>query len=153
MNAEPRHKLTVKVVDSLRTIQGYSIEEYREARQELIDELAGDLEAVQLAKAVGNAAPLGQGGPAVAEIPTFAPAAPAPVPVAVAPAPAPGFDANPFASATVPNCAHGPMTARSGSSAKGPWKAWMCPTAKGTPGQCAPNFLNRGTPEFNNFPA
>ena len=144
MNAEPRHKLTVKVVDSLRTIQGYSIEEYREARQELIDELAGDLEAVQLAKAVGNAAPLAP----------FHEAAPsAPAPVAATPPPAQGFDANPFASATVPNCAHGPMTARSGSSAKGPWKAWMCPTPKGTPGQCAPNFLNRGTPEFNNFPA
>jgi hypothetical protein len=142
MNAEPRHKLTVKVVDSLRTIQGYSIEEYREARQELIDELEGDLEAIQLAKAVGNAAPLAP----------FHEAAPTP-PVTVAPAPTQGFDANPFASATVPNCAHGPMTARSGSSAKGPWKAWMCPTAKGTPGQCAPNFLNRGTPEFNNFPA
>jgi hypothetical protein len=144
MNAEPRHKLTVKVVDSLRTIQGYSIEEYREARQELIDELEGDLEAIQLAKAVGNAAPLA---------PFHEAAPPAPAPVAATPPPAQGFDANPFASATVPNCAHGPMTARSGSSAKGPWKAWMCPTAKGTPGQCAPNFLNRGTPEFNNFPA
>lgn len=142
MNAEPRHKLTVKVVDSLRTIQGYSIDEYREARQELIDELAGDLEAIQLAKAVGNAAPLAPHYEA-------APAAP----VAVAPAPTQGFDANPFTSATVPNCAHGPMTARSGTSAKGPWKAWMCPTPKGTPGQCSANFLNRGTPEFNNFPA
>jgi len=142
MNTEPRHKLTVKVVDSLRTIQGYSIEEYREARQELIDELAGDLEAIQLAKAVGNAAPLAP----------FYEAAP-PAPVAATPPPAQGFDANPFTSATVPNCAHGPMTARSGASAKGPWKAWMCPTPKGTPGQCAPNFLNRGTPEFNNFPA
>ena len=139
MHEEPRHKLTVKIVDSLRTIQGYSMEEYKEARQELIDDLEGDLEAIQLAKAVGNAAPLAP----------FHEASPTP-PVAATPA-AP--DANPFASATVPNCAHGPMTARSGTSAKGPWKAWMCPTAKGTPGQCAPNFLNRGTPEFNNFPA
>jgi hypothetical protein len=141
MNTEPRHKLTVKIIDSLRTIQGYSMEEYKEARQELIDDLAGDLEAIQLAKAIGAAAPLAP----------FHEAAP-PRPAAVAP-PTPGFDDNPFSSATVPNCAHGPMTARSGASAKGPWKAWMCPTAKGTPGQCAPNFLNRGTPEFNNFPA
>ncbi len=141
MNTEPRHKLTVKVVDSLRTIQGYSIEEYREARQELIDELAGDLEAIQLAKAVGNAAPL-------APFHDAAPVAPL-----ATPPPAQGFDANPFASATIPNYAHGPMTPRSGVSAKGPWKAWMCPTPKGTPGQCSANFLNRGTPEFNNFPA
>jgi hypothetical protein len=144
MNTEPRHKLTVKVVDSLRTIQGYSIEEYREARQELIDELAGDLEAIQLAKAVGNAAPLA---------PFHEAAPPRSATPATTARPVPDFDDNPFASATVPNCAHGPMTARSGASAKGPWKAWMCPTPKGTPGQCAPNFLNRGTPEFNNFPA
>jgi hypothetical protein len=142
MNEEPRHKLTVKIVDSLRTIQGYSMQEYQDARAELIEDLAKDLEAINLAKAVGNAAPLAP----------FHEAAPTPV-AAIPAAPAPGFDANPFASATVPNCAHGPMTARSGTSAKGPWKAWMCPTAKGTPGQCAPNFLNRGTPEFNNFPA
>jgi len=146
MNEEPRHKLTVKIVDSLRTIQGYSMQEYQDARAELIEDLAKDLEAINLAKAVGTAAPLAP----------FHEAAPA-APVTTIPAapkaweePAP---AAPFQSATVPNCAHGPMTARSGTSAKGPWKAWMCPTAKGTPGQCSPNFLNRGTPEFNNFPA
>ena len=145
MHEEPRHKLTVKIVDSLRTIQGYSMEEYKAARQELIDDLEGDLEAIQLAKAVGNAAPLAP----------FHEAAPKPV-AATQAAPKAWEEpaaAAPFQSATVPNCAHGPMTARSGTSAKGPWKAWMCPTAKGTPGQCAPNFLNRGTPEFNNFPA
>jgi hypothetical protein len=124
MHEEPRHKLTVKVLDSLRTIQGYT-----------------------MAKNVGNVAGLqvAMAAPTVVS---------APPPAATAPQaweePAP---AAPFQSATVPNCAHGPMTARSGTSAKGPWKAWMCPTAKGTPGQCAPNFLNRGTPEFNNFPA
>lgn len=57
MNEEPRHKLTVKVVDSLRTIQGYTMAEYREARDELIAELQQDLHAVQLAKGVGSAAP------------------------------------------------------------------------------------------------
>jgi len=141
MHEEPRHKLTVKILDSLRTIQGYTIEEFREARAELIDDLAKDLEAVQMAKGVGNAAPL-QDAMAAPQVTATATPVWAPEPEA----------ANPFASATIPNCAHGPMTARSGTSAKGPWKAWMCPTAKGTPGQCAPNFLNRGTPEFNNFP-
>jgi hypothetical protein len=145
MHEEPRHKLTVKVLDSLRTIQGYTMEEYREARAELMDDLAQDLEAVQMAKNIGNVAGLqvAVAAPTVVSAPTAAapPAWEEPAPAA------------PFQSATVPNCAHGPMTARSGTSAKGPWKAWMCPTAKGTPGQCSPNFLNRGTPEFNNFPA
>ena len=37
-------------------------------------------------------------------------------------------------------CAHGAMVYREGTSAKGPWKAYFCPTPKGTPGQCAAEF-------------
>ena len=69
---------------------------------------------------------------------------------AAAPAPA-APDA--FANATVPQCPHGVKVARSGTSAKGPWKAWMCPTPKDTPGQCKPQWVTRGTPEWNNHPA
>jgi len=49
------------------------------------------------------------------------------------------------------NCKHGPMTKRSGSSAKGPWKGYMCPTPKGTPDQCEPTFLKRNEPEWSTF--
>lgn len=49
------------------------------------------------------------------------------------------------------NCKHGPMTKRSGSSAKGPWKGYMCPTPKGTPDQCEPMFLKRNEPEWSTF--
>lgn len=49
------------------------------------------------------------------------------------------------------NCIHGPMTKREGSGAKGPWKAYMCPTPKGTPDQCTPEFLKRGSNEWNAF--
>ena len=48
-------------------------------------------------------------------------------------------------------CMHGPMTRREGAGAKGPWKGFMCPTPKGTPDQCEPVFVKRGTPEWNNF--
>lgn len=48
-------------------------------------------------------------------------------------------------------CKHGPMTKREGSGAKGPWKGYMCPSPKGTPDQCPPDFVKRGTPEWNNF--
>ena len=49
------------------------------------------------------------------------------------------------------SCKHGPMTKRSGSSAKGPWKGYMCPTPKGTPDQCEPVFLKRNEPEWSTF--
>lgn len=39
-----------------------------------------------------------------------------------------------------PACAHGPMVFREGTSAKGPWKAYFCPTPKGTPNQCQAQF-------------
>ena len=69
--------------------------------------------------------------------------------------PVPRNDAPPasFTSAATKQCVHGDMVARSGSNAKGPWKGWMCPTPKGTPDQCSPEFLRRGTPDWNNHPA
>lgn len=42
--------------------------------------------------------------------------------------------------ANAPTCQHGAMTFRSGTSGKGPWKGYFCPTPKGTPGQCDPIF-------------
>lgn len=49
------------------------------------------------------------------------------------------------------SCKHGPMTKRQGASAKGPWKAYMCPTPKGTPDQCDALFLKRNEPEWSTF--
>lgn len=40
-----------------------------------------------------------------------------------------------------PVCNHGAMVYKEGQSAKGAWKAWFCPTPKGTPGQCKARFL------------
>jgi len=34
------------------------------------------------------------------------------------------------------NCKHGPMSYKTGTSAKGPWQGWMCPTPKGAPDKC-----------------
>lgn len=52
-----------------------------------------------------------------------------------------------------PSCQHGPRTARKGNGSKGEWRAWMCPTPKGTPGQCEPEWVRKGSPEWNTFPA
>ena len=49
------------------------------------------------------------------------------------------------------SCKHGPMTKREGSSAKGPWKGYMCPTPKGTPDQCDAIFLRRNDHEWSSF--
>lgn len=38
-------------------------------------------------------------------------------------------------------CKHGSMKLRTGAGAKGPWKAWMCPSPKGTPDQCEPIWI------------
>lgn len=34
------------------------------------------------------------------------------------------------------SCKHGPMTYKTGVSAKGPWQGWMCPTPKGALDKC-----------------
>jgi len=50
-------------------------------------------------------------------------------PVQAAPAPAP-------APASGNACKHGPMVYKSGTSTKGPWQGWMCPTPKGATDKC-----------------
>jgi hypothetical protein len=65
-----------------------------------------------------------------------------------APAPAPSvaavaasFNATPVAApapvaAGGNACKHGPMTFKTGTSTKGPWQGWMCPTPKGAQDKC-----------------
>ena len=52
---------------------------------------------------------------------------------------------------TSKSCKHGVMSQRTGSGAKGPWKAYMCPSPKGTPDQCEPVWLRRGDADWNSF--
>jgi hypothetical protein len=40
-----------------------------------------------------------------------------------------------------PTCSHGNMTYRTGTSARGPWRAWMCSAPKGAVDKCDPIFL------------
>ena len=60
------------------------------------------------------------------------------------------FNATPVTSAPAqpqvvegqaPTCKHGNMTYRTGTSARGPWKAWMCSAPKGAADKCDPIFL------------
>lgn len=58
-----------------------------------------------------------------------------------------------FAQAATPSCAHGSRVPRKGNGAKGEWRGWMCPTSKGTPDQCAVQWVKQGSPEWQAFPA
>lgn len=69
----------------------------------------------------------------------------------VAPPAAPAQTFTPSTAPTGRSCKHGPMTKRQGTSAKGPWKAYMCPTPKGTPDQCDAIFLKRNESEWSTF--
>jgi hypothetical protein len=70
--------------------------------------------------------------------------APAPTVASVAQS----FNATPVAAPApavtegqAPTCNHGNMVFRNGTSARGPWKAWMCSAPKGATDKCDPIFL------------
>lgn len=63
-----------------------------------------------------------------------------------------GFSPAPSAPASNGKvCKHGEMTKRTGSGPKGPWKAFMCPSPKGTPDQCEPVWIRRNDAEWSTF--
>jgi len=52
------------------------------------------------------------------------------------------FNAAPLTDGgTTPICKHGPMTYKTGTSSKGPWRAWMCPSPKGAPDKCETSWI------------
>jgi hypothetical protein len=72
------------------------------------------------------------------------PPAPAPTVASVAES----FNATPVAAPApavtegqAPTCKHGNMVHRTGTSARGPWRAWMCAAPKGAADKCDPIFL------------
>jgi hypothetical protein len=64
-----------------------------------------------------------------------------------APAPTVASIAQAFNATVVPpaggaqSCAHGEMVFKTGTSTKGPWKGYMCPTPKGAADKCDPIFV------------
>ena len=139
MSTEPMHKITVKIGDSLRTVQADTHEEFVEQLELAHESLQQCYDLMVAARAVGNVA-----------APVQAAATATPVTPSAAPSDAPSA----FANAAIPTGPDGtPRIAKSGTSAKGPWKAWMTVAKKGEPGYAEPIWIRRGTPEWNNFPA
>lgn len=77
------------------------------------------------------------GGVVVSETPSFAPVPP---PVSAAPT-----------LAGQVSCSHGSMIGRKGTGAKGEWKGFFCPTPKGTPDQCPPQWITKKEPAWNSI--
>lgn len=58
---------------------------------------------------------------------------------------------NPNAGTGSKQCIHGTMTKREGDGPYGYYKAYMCPTEKGTPDQCKAIYTKQGSQEYINF--
>ena len=78
-----------------------------------------------------------------------------PIPVAEAPATfapvAPPSAVGVVVGTASRSCIHGVMTKREGVGPYGPYKAYMCPTAKGTPDQCKAIYLKANDPDYATF--
>jgi hypothetical protein len=78
-----------------------------------------------------------------------------PIPVAAPTAPfapvAPPSVVGVTAGTASRTCIHGVMTKREGVGPYGPYKAYMCPTAKGTPDQCKAIYLKTNDPDYATF--
>ena len=78
-----------------------------------------------------------------------------PIPVAAPPATfapvAPPSAVGVAAGTASRSCIHGVMTKREGVGPYGPYKAYMCPTAKGTPDQCKAIYLKANDPDYATF--
>ena len=84
--------------------------------------------AMNAANIKATAADLGGGASAPSAISAVTAAFPNATPVAASPTDA-------------PVCKHGPMTYKTGTSQKGPWRAWMCPSPKGAVDKCETSWI------------
>lgn len=135
MSAESNFSFTTKVEGDLLTIRGDSPDEFIKNLVSLgtVPAVANLVSIIDGVAAVQAVFP----GSTVIESPQPTPVAPAQpfAPVAPPPSAAP-------ATPTGPVCKHGAMTHRTGTNkANGnSWSGWFCPSPKGTPDQCSPQF-------------
>ena len=159
MSTESRLVANVKtVVGTIITARGDSKEEFEKALEDAINaiplitmlENAARQQTPTEAQAVATVAAAFNGTVTSAPAPAVAaPVAPA-IPVTVAPvAPPVAPPAAQVAALSIPACVHGQMIGRKGNGAKGEWRGFFCPTPKGTPDQCSPQFLNKKQLEWN----
>jgi hypothetical protein len=76
---------------------------------------------------------------------------PIPTPAPFAPVAPPVSNTIITAGTASRSCIHGVMTKRAGEGQYGPYKAFMCPTPKGTPDQCKAVYLKPNDPDYATF--
>jgi hypothetical protein len=86
------------------------------------------------------------GGTVISETPI-----PVAAPVAFAPIVPPVGNTTITAGTASRSCIHGNMTKREGEGPYGHYKAFMCPTEKGTVGQCKAIYLKSNDPDYATF--
>jgi hypothetical protein len=134
---EANFSFTTKVNGDLFTVRGNTIDEFKENLVScVVTEIGEHVKSLQES--------LNGGASPQSAIDTAAKYLGAVATGTAAPSPAPKASS----SSTAPVCKHGQMTGRSGQGAKGPWKAWMCPSPKGTADQCEPQWVRRDTPDW-----
>lgn len=136
MSGESNYSFTAKTpAGNLLTFRGDSIEEFTAHLLTGADpSLPGLLESVEANLGNRPGAPV---APPAAPVTAPAPAQPAP------PSSGWGASAAPVDSGA-PTCPHGVRVYKEGgggNTGKRPWKAYMCPAPKGTPGACQPQWV------------
>lgn len=118
---------TTKFQANFKLADGTLINVYADNAAEFETQLAATQDLTTLIHSVSQS--LGSAGPAKTFQRNFAPRPQASAPSAPAPVVEEG---------KAPTCNHGPMTYKTGTNAKGPWKGWLCNAPKGATDKCAP---------------
>ena len=119
---------TTKFQANFKLADGTLINVYADNAQEFETQLAATQDMTTLIHSVSQS--LGSAGPAKTFQRNYPPRPQATVGAA---APAPVVE-----EGKSPTCNHGPMTYKTGTNAKGPWKGWLCNAPKGATDKCAP---------------
>ena len=131
-------QVSPKLGQTLVNVRGESAEEFQAnlefavANAQFIADAVAHLEAAYNLAAGGvSVAPAAQPVPAQPVVTHATPAAPATTTPAAQPA-----------ASAAPSCHHGPLVYREAKPGSGKsWRGYFCPSPKGTPDQCPPQFL------------
>lgn len=142
-NQEAPFSYTTKIGNDLLTVRGDDFKAFLENLTSLylVPSVKHLIEVIEGSAVATVTASLGGTVTSAPSAPDFQPVPP---PTVATPAPV---------VAGSRSCQHGVMLQKTGQSAKGEWRAFFCPTPKGTPDQCQAIFAKRGTPEWDSFAA
>lgn len=143
-STEANYSYTERLNTGLLTFRGETWTEIAGRIHEAVQNPQQFIADIAVLAAIGNTIPVVN-----TDAPAYAPPAAAAPQPAYAPEPQQGPPptwAAPAPTAAPPSsghtCVHGERKFVTGQGAKGPWKAYMCNTPKGTPNQCAPEWVN-----------